>query len=267
MKINSKTIKRLVVGTLVILTTLAFGLTSVSFASGNDAIKWDHSKSKTATNLASQYTSNVTLSLPSKEEQLKTEVCFVLDKSSFSKTQDSALKLLSELKDAASSSKAKVQVDIIEFNRTAHNHGSYDLATQYDAIQSAFNQKNSGGTNMHAGLLMAQEVLAKDTTIPDNRKYMVLVSDGDSYLYCKNGDYSKAYSRSYIPVENAGGATAYGGYYDESWYNPSAGYTDKASGKTNVKRPTTASQSDWDAYLKDVAARNQESNGGTYDFE
>jgi uncharacterized repeat protein (TIGR02543 family) len=231
---------------------------------------WDHSKSKTATKLTKDsngdLTSDVTLSLPSKEEQLSSEVCFVLDKSSFSDTQEPAMKLLNELKSATSETGAKVQVDIVEFNRIAHDHGSYDLATQYDKIESAFKKQNSGGTNMHAGLLMAQEVLGRNTSIPDNRKYMVLVSDGDSYLYCKDGNYNKAYSRSYIPVESAGGS-AYGGYYDEGWYCPSNGYEDKESGKQNVKRPTTSSQRDWEAYLNDVRDRNQESNGNKYDFE
>jgi len=231
---------------------------------------WDHSKSKTATKLTKDsngdLTSEVTLSLPSKEEQLSSEVCFVLDKSSFSDTQEPAMKLLNELKSATSETGAKVQVDIVEFNRIAHDHGSYDLATQYDKIESAFKKQNSGGTNMHAGLLMAQEVLGRNTSIPDNRKYMVLVSDGDSYLYCKDGNYNKAYSRSYIPVESAGGS-AYGGYYDEGWYCPSNGYEDKESGKQNVKRPTTSSQRDWEAYLNDVRDRNQESNGNKYDFE
>lgn len=251
---------------LLVLCMMSFNVFAADYNTAASTPSWQHSKSKTATNLDKAYTSEVTLSLPSSEEQLTTEVCFVLDKSSFSDTQEPALKLLSELKDAISASGAKVQVDIVEFNRTAHDHGSYDLATQYDEIKEAFKKQNSGGTNMHAGLLMAQQVLARNTSIPDSRKYMVLVSDGDSYLYCKNGDYNKAYSRSYIPVDSAG-ATAYGGYYDESWYNPSAGYEDKKSGKKNVKRPTTSSQSDWEAYLKDVEARNQESGGDAYDFE
>lgn len=252
---------------LMVVCMTPFSAFAADYNTAADTPAWQHSKSKTATNLDKNYTSGVTLSLPSSEEQLTTEVCFVLDKSSFSDTQEPAMKLLSELKEAISSSGAKVQVDIVEFNRTAHDHGSYDLATQYDEIEAAFKKQNSGGTNMHAGLLMAQEVLARNKSIPDSRKYMVLVSDGDSYLYCKDGDYNKAYSRSYIPVESAGGATAYGGYYDESWYNPSAGYEDKESGKKNVKRPTTSSQSDWESYLNDVAARNQESNGDSYDFE
>ena len=236
--------------------------TSADYNTTAPSPTWEYSKSISATDLEKDadgnYLSNVTISLPSAQEQLATEVCFVLDKSQFSKTKDSALKLLSELKEAITQNGAKVKVDIVEFNRTAHNHGSYDLATQYDTIVEQFEEPNSGGTNMHAGLLMAKEVLASDASIPDSRKYMILVSDGDSYLYCKNGDYNTPYSRSYISVENAGG-TAYGGYSDESWYNPSAGYT-------NVKRPTTSGQDDWKAYLNDVAARNSESNGDSYDF-
>ena len=243
--------------------------TSADYNTTAPSPTWEYSKSISATDLEKDadgnYLSNVTISLPSAQEQLATEVCFVLDKSQFSKTKDSALKLLSELKEAITQNGAKVKVDIVEFNRTAHNHGSYDLATQYDTIVEQFEEQNSGGTNMHAGLLMAKEVLASDASIPDSRKYMILVSDGDSYLYCKNGDYNTPYSRSYISVENAGG-TAYGGYYDESWYNPSAGYTDPKTGKTNVKRPTTSGQDDWKAYLNDVAARNSESNGDSYDF-
>lgn len=220
---------------------------------------WQVSKSKTAANLNKDFISDVTLSLPSAEEQLTTEVCFVLDKSSFSDTKEKAIELLNELKTAVGKTGAKVQVDIVEFNRTGHDHGSYDLATQYDEIEAAFAKQNSGGTNMEAGLLVAKEVLARNTEIPDSRKYMILVSDGDTYLHCKNGDYNTPYSRSYIPVGKAGG-TAYGGYYDESYYYPSEPY------QGNVGRPSSSDTFAWDAYLADVAARNNESNGDSYDF-
>lgn len=226
----------------------------------------EYSKTISATNLDKDFKSEVTISLPSKEEQLSSEVCFVLDKSQFSNTKGPALQMLDELKKAADESGAKVKVDVVGFNRTAIFPGSFDLAKDYDGITSAFDTDAHGGTNMHAGLLKAQEVLASDSSIPDHRKYMILVSDGDTYLYCKNGHYNTPYSRSYIPVQNARD-TAYGGYYDESRYKPSAGYEDQVTGKKNVKRPTTSSQSDWESYLEDVAARNQESNGDRYDFE
>lgn len=228
------------------------------------AAQWDYKKSIRASQLNDQFETDVTLTLPSAEVKLASEVCFVLDKSSFSKTEEKAMELLTALKAAAENTGARVQVDIIEFNRTGHNHGSYDLATQYDKIKEEFTQQNSGGTNMHAGLLAAKEVLARNTEIPDSRKYMILVSDGDTYLHCKNDDYNVPYSRSFCPVEDAGAiGRAYGGFGDENYYCPS---NSDAPYGNNVGRPKTSDQSSWDAYLKDVAARNTESNGDARDF-
>lgn len=113
---------------------------------------------------------------------------------------------------------------------------------------------------MQAGLLLAKEVLARNTSIPNSRKYMVLISDGDTYLYCKNGDYNTPYSRSNIPFESAGGSNAYGGFYANSWYYPSK------PEKGNVGRPATSDPALWDNYLADVNSRNQESNGDQYDY-
>ena len=225
-----------------------------------DAADWTVSCSKKATDLDEDYASNVTLSLPSEQEQLVTEVCFVLDESSFSKTQDKALSLLSDLKDQASTTDAKIQVDVVGFKRRAQDHGSYDLESQYDEIVNAFTSQASGGTNMQAGLLLAKEVLARNTSIPNSRKYMVLISDGDTYLYCKNDDYNTPYSRSNIPFKNAGGSNAYGGFYANSWYYPSQPY------EGNVGRPKTSDTASWDKYLADVNSRNQESNGDQYDY-
>lgn len=234
------------------------------------AAQWDYKKSIRASQLNDQFETDVTLTLPSAEVKLASEVCFVLDKSSFSKTEKKAMDLLTALKDVAENTGARVQVDIIEFNRTGHNHGSYDLATQYGEIKEEFTQQNSGGTNLHAGLLAAKEVLASNTEIPDSRKYMILVSDGDTYLYCMNGNYSVPYSRSFIPVEEAKG-TAYGGFYDESYYYPSAPRKPNDLYGNNVRRPETSDQSSWDAYLDDVGKRNEESitenDGKAPDFE
>ena len=220
---------------------------------------WTYSKSKAATNLNAGYEANVTLSLPSAEEKLTTEVCFVLDESSFSDTLDKAIELLDSLKKQVEKTDAKVQVDVVGFKRAAYNHGSYDLETEYDKIKKAFIQKNSGGSNIHAGLLLAKEILAKDTSIPDSRKYMILVSDGDTYLYCKNNDYNTPYSRSNIPFEEAA-YTAYGGFYANAYYYPSEPY------RGNVGRPTTSDPDAWNEYLNDVWDRNNESNGNDYEY-
>ena len=216
---------------------------------------WTISKSIHATNLDKNFNSEITLSLPSEEEQLVSEICFVLDKSRFSATKEPALQMLSMLKNAADQNNSRIKVDIIGFNRAAIDAGSYDLSSQYEEIEEAFSTEAHGGTNMHAGLLKAEEVLAEDTSIPDSRKYMILVSDGDTYLYCKNGDYTTYYSRAYSNSKEQ----AYGGYYDEVVYNPS-------KQENNVHRPTTSDAEEWTAYFQDVVARNQESQGDSYDF-
>lgn len=226
-----------------------------------DAADWTVSCSKIATDLDADYASNVTLSLPSEQEQLVTEVCFVLDESTYSKTQDKALSLLSDLKNQASTMDAKIQVDVVGFKRRAQDHGSYDLESQYNEIVNAFKQQASGGTNMQAGLLLAKEVLARNTSIPNSRKYMILISDGDTYLYCKNGDYNTPYSRSNIPFAYANvNGSAYGGFSANCWYYPSEPYGE------NVGRPKTSDTALWDQYLADVNSRNQESNGDQYDY-
>ncbi|MGI6205345.1 MAG: S-layer homology domain-containing protein [Anaerovoracaceae bacterium] len=235
-----------------------------SDTSDDTGTQWDVSKSKTATALSDDGTSDITISIPSKEEALSSEICFVLDKSQFSATEESALELLSDLKTVVDNTDATVKVDIVGFNRRAINLGTYDLKEQYDEIKAAFEQSITGGTNMHAGLLEAQKVLASDTSIPDSRKYMILVSDGDTYLWCKNGDTSTPYSRAYNP--DGSGPESYGGYYDEVYYAPSRISTDESTGETNVTRPTTSDQTLWDEYLEDVRARNEESNGDSYDF-
>ena len=57
---------------------------------------WTVSGSKTATNLDSNFESKVTLSLPSAEEPLVTDVVFVLDKSTSSDVKDAAVGMLKQ---------------------------------------------------------------------------------------------------------------------------------------------------------------------------
>lgn len=221
----------------------------------------DHGKSKEATNLDDDYKSDVTLSLPALEEKLETEVVFVLDKSTYSDTKDAALKVLENLKDQVKKTDAKVKVAVVHFNRAAHSDGFHDLVSEYDAIHEQFVMKFSGGTNMHAGLLKAKELLEADSSIPNSRKYFVLVSDGDTYLFCPDGDYNKYYSRGYVPVDKQGKAGyAWGGYYEEGYYVASGRYG-------NAPRPKTTDAESWETYFADVEKRNAESNGDQYNFE
>ena len=149
-----------------------------------DPIEWNVSRSKTATALdTSTWTSNVTLSLPSAEEALASDVVFVLDKSTSTELEDQALGMLAALKDQAASTEAKVKVGVVIFNKEANVTPLTDLATGYETIENAIKQEIRSGTNTHAGLLAGKQMLDKDTEVAANRKYLIFVSDGITYMY------------------------------------------------------------------------------------
>ena len=205
----------------------------------------------------------MTLSLPSAEEKLDSDVVFVLDGSSSANTNVviEALDLLSELKDAAEDSGAAVNVCVVKFKRQAYKSDWFDLSTDYDAIKAAMGTKYSGGTNIHAGLLAGKAALEDHQNISPDKKYLVLVSDGSTYLYSKDGNWASdtPFSRSYYTKENYNGFA--GGFWDNGLYEPN-NYSE-----VNVPRPkTTSNVATWQAYLADVAERNAESNGDQYDY-
>ena len=149
-----------------------------------DPIEWTVSRSKTATALdTSTWTSNVTLSLPSAEEALASDVVFVLDKSTSTKLEDQALGMLNKLKEQAKSTEAKVKVGVVIFNKEANVTPLTDLATGYGTIEAAIKKDISSGTNTHAGLLAGKQLLDEDKEVAANRKYLIFVSDGITYMY------------------------------------------------------------------------------------
>ena len=180
---------------LAALMTIAMFVTMIpagAFAQGGETgeTTWDVSKSKTATNLVLQddgtYRSDVTLSLPSAQSTLDTDIVFVLDKSTSTDAKDEALAMLQEIRQQVADKDATVKVGVVTFNRYAHRfpeQGMYDLSKDYDAIKSAINTKQSGGTNSHAGLIAANKMLEADQSVSSDRKYLIFVSDGITYLY------------------------------------------------------------------------------------
>lgn len=144
---------------------------------------WDHSKDKTATELDNNFNSRVTLSLPSAEKELVSDVVFVLDKSTSATVENQALGMLKQLKEKAAEDGATVKVGVVIFNKEAHVTEWKDLVTEYDAIEDAITQKISSGTNTHAGLLAAQKMLEDDKNVEDSRKHMIFVSDGITYIF------------------------------------------------------------------------------------
>lgn len=128
---------------------------------GTDPIKWDVSRSKTATKLdTNTWTSNVTLSLPSAEEKLASDVVFVLDKSTSAEKEEQALGMLTALKEQTAKTGAKVKVGVVIFNKQANVTAPLtDLATGSETIEDAIKQEIKSGTNTHAGMLAGKQLL------------------------------------------------------------------------------------------------------------
>lgn len=248
---------------LVMLIGIMPVMAMAADAEATPALDWKVSKSKTATALDADGSTRVTLSLPSAEEKLTSDVVFVLDGSSSADTNvvKESLKLLDELKQAAEDNGATVNVCIVKFKRQAFKSDWYDLATHFEDIKDAMETKYSGGTNIHAGLLAGKEALEEHTNVSASRKYLVLVSDGSTYLYSKDGNWASdtPFTRSYHPANPYNHFS--GGYWDEGYYQPNA-YPE-----VNVTRPTNTSDiAAWQNYLRDVEDRNKDSNGDAYDY-
>ena len=164
----------------------------------SEPVDWETSKSKTATNLDANYESQVTLSLPAKDEQLVSDVVFVLDKSTSTNVTDEIKDMLDSLAARiAETDGAAVNVGVVSFNQTA----SIELpltrltADNLEEIKTSMDSlEQISGTNMNAGLLAGKEMLDNDTDVDASRKYMIIVSDGISYYYCKGTDYKTAYT-------------------------------------------------------------------------
>lgn len=144
---------------------------------------WDVSRSKTATNLDSNYESKVTLSLPSAEEKLDSDIVFVVDKSESSE-KESALSMLDAIRNQIDKG-TKVNVGVVTFNTVATQNGFFDLNADYEAIKEKFNAPVTSGTNLHAGILAGVDMLNKSST-DNNRKYLIVISDGITYTYDKD---------------------------------------------------------------------------------
>lgn len=200
---------------------------------------WDVSKSKTATNLDENFESDVTLSLPSAEAQLASDVVFVLDKSTSAALEDQALEMLKNLQAQIQETNAKVKVGVVIFNKEAHTNGFFDLATEYDKIETAIKTDISSGTNTHAGLLAGIDMLESDTSVSDDRKYLIFVSDGITYMYNEEP--------TAIGLENADKTNIFAG--PDNWA---------------TKYGRNAAPASWEAYLGDVETQIQ-LDGDRYD--
>lgn len=200
------------------------------------------SKSKTATNLDENYKSEVTLSLPAADEQLVSDVVFVLDKSTSTTVETEMLQMLENLKNQVAATDAKVKVGVVIFNKEANqvlrltelNDGNMD------DIEAAIKKEISSGTNTHAGLLAGKAMLDADTEVAANRKYMVFVSDGITYMYNEEP--------TAIGLQNGDKTSVFAG--PDNW---------------NTKYGNNNAPVDWDTWLNAIGMQ-VEADGETYDY-
>lgn len=165
------------------------------------------SRSKTATVLDKDYQSTVTLSLPSAEEKLASDVVFVLDKSTSAELEDKALALLADLKEEVMERGVMVKVGVVIFNQAANVAFPLTELTEgnYATIADAIRETISNGSNTHAGLLAGKKMLDGDTAVEPHRKHLIFVSDGVTYQFCKEDDHTTPYTRSFDGSLNSDG--------------------------------------------------------------
>lgn len=146
---------------------------------------WSHSKSKTATNLNKNYDSTVTLAVPSSEVPISSDVVFVLDKSTSADVRGPLKDALQSLQQQIKGTDATVKVGVVVFNKRANETLRLtELKEENQSkIDSAIDTEIASGTNLHAGILAGTKMLDADTTVAADHKYLVVVSDGITYMY------------------------------------------------------------------------------------
>lgn len=171
---------------------------------------WEVSKSKTATALDADGSTRVTLSLPSAEENLASDVVFVLDTSDcVGEVMNQVSGLVAQLKAAQEKNNADIKVGVVAFKGSAlpmfdgklvsvekAETTLNEMIQKVNAVTKTEDKENVvlnylnadgdflyKGSNLHSGLLGAQALLKDDGAVDDSRKYVVTITDGLTYYW------------------------------------------------------------------------------------
>lgn len=214
MKVILRRLVMLIFAALLICATTPLAVSAADAEIGGSAKSI--SKSKIAENLVLQkdgtYTTDITLSLPSAKETLKSDIVFVVDVSSFSAPHIAFEKILEFM--TATVDDPRLTADSLKYSIVVYrgsavtflelqavNSGTveelskkidtlytpedFDLSSEKDTWKDYFNEKKAiaEGCNFHAGLQAAYDILKKDKDVPDNRKYVYSVMDSIGSLF------------------------------------------------------------------------------------
>lgn len=246
---------------------------AADLAGGGDSSAALEQNQKTATELDENLETKVTLSFPGKREAEPSDVVFVLDKSGASAQMDiynQAKEFLGQISQKAKDDGLDIKVGVVLFNKRGNVQQQLtDVVTGYDDILNAMNSEVRSGTNMHAGLLAAKSILDADTAVKAENKHVILISDGATYLYCKDGDFTKPYTRSFGKVE--GGKNFLGGVWewqsreyhtDNAWKK----FSDGSNFIFSQAMTSPQKMAEYLAYYKDQY-QNSDKNWAQYDYE
>lgn len=192
-----------------------------------ETTKFDVSGSKTAdpTELeGDDRETTVTLSLPSAEYKYVYDIVFVMDSSSSTTNNNVNFgNYCKELFDALIEKDATINVGVIKCRGRAFDtislvtaddevkmsglvqYGPDTAQTIVDAInfKESDLKKLSSGTNMHGGLVMANEMLVADESVSNDMKYVFFLLDGKTYIW--NNEANEP-TTVYTQYQNSGGA-------------------------------------------------------------
>ncbi|WEG37200.1 vWA domain-containing protein [Amygdalobacter nucleatus] len=184
-------------------STLAYAEDSAGASSDAEYLE-KMSKTTVATQLDKNDEVQIELKFPGKEDVMASDVVFVIDKSSSGVSVEKSIEFLNNVRDQVTKKGLKVKVGVVKFNRIANGSEQLlDISENYEKLIGYLNEQKRGGTNIHAGLLKAKQLLEADQGVLAQNKHVVLISDGLTYLYCKNKP-DQAYSRSFY-IHSLGG--------------------------------------------------------------
>ena len=197
--------KKRILACLLALVMLIGAMPVMALAAEPEAENWEVSKSKTATALDADGSTRVTLSLPSAEEKLASDVVFVLDTSDcVGEVMEQVSGLVAQLETAQEKNNADIKVGAVIFNGSSYTMFDgklVDVATAIESLNDLSTKATSEktvwayfgldkdpnyvnkGSNLHAGLRAAQKLLDSDDAVSAGRKYLVSITDGMTYYW------------------------------------------------------------------------------------
>ena len=221
---------------------------------------WNIPLSKTATEFDKDYKTDVTLSVPGAEKKFDSDVVFVLDKSTSTDLETASLDMLTALKQQVKDTGAKVKVGVVIFNKVANVTAQLtDISTDegFKAVKAGIESEFKSGTNTHAGLLAGKALLDNDTSVSADRKYLIFVSDGVTYQFCKDDVCTKAYTRNFNGSLHADKVNQCGTLAEIDVQYPGT------QGKTSVPKGSI------EAWMADITSRigTTDNDSENYDYE